>query len=140
LLAPPSAKKKDAGASSPQNQQSALNLSPATQRSKGDASPGIHGRASSNQEDLGSARSTNSQVKLVETKEHAASESIKKPKIKPLKPWEFKRLVKSQKTEMHVKKNQYDFTAALVYGLNVSLIHFALFVMVAFVAHWPDTE
>ena len=31
-------------------------------------------------------------------------------------------------------------TAALGYGLNVSLIHFALFIMLAFIAYWPDTE
>ena len=41
---------------------------------------------------------------------------------------------------MHVRKNQFDNTAALAYGLNVSLIHFALFCMICFVAYWPDTE
>lgn len=41
---------------------------------------------------------------------------------------------------MHVRKNQFDMTAALAYGLNVSLIHFALFIMVAFIAYWPDTD
>ena len=66
--------------------------------------------------------------------------TIKKPKVKPLKPWQFKNLVESQKTEMHVRKNQIDFTAAIVYGLNVSLIHLALFVMIAFVVKWPNSD
>lgn len=57
-----------------------------------------------------------------------------------MRPKEFKKLVESQKIELHVRKNQFDNTAALVYGLNVSLIHFALFVMIAFVVHWPDIE
>jgi hypothetical protein len=30
--------------------------------------------------------------------------------------------------------------AAIVYGLNVSLIHFALFIMIVFVVHWPNSE
>jgi hypothetical protein len=41
---------------------------------------------------------------------------------------------------MHVRKNQFDYTIALTYGLNVSLIHFALFVMTAFIVQWPDQE
>jgi hypothetical protein len=39
-----------------------------------------------------------------------------------------------------VRKNQFDATAALVYGLNISLIHFALFIMTVFVVKWPDTS
>jgi hypothetical protein len=38
---------------------------------------------------------------------------------------------------MHVRKNQFDNTAALSYGLNVSLIHFALFCMII-ITYWPD--
>ena len=41
---------------------------------------------------------------------------------------------------MHVRKNQFDNTAAITYGLNVSIIHLALFVMIAFVVHWPDSD
>jgi hypothetical protein len=72
--------------------------------------------------------------------DHELKHHTNKPKVKTLKPWEFKILVESQKKEMHVRKNQFDNTAAIVYGMNVSLIHFALFVMIAFIAKWPDSE
>ena len=83
-----------------------------------------------------------SDTKLLKTKNNTqlGTSSIKKPKVKPIKPYQFKRLVESQKTEIHVRKNQIDFTAAIVYGLNVSLIHFALFVVIAFIVHYPDEE
>jgi hypothetical protein len=40
---------------------------------------------------------------------------------------------------MHVRKNQFDNTAALGYSLNVSLIHFALFCMIL-ITYWPDYD
>ena len=49
-------------------------------------------------------------------------------------------LVKSDRRILQIQKNQFDATASLVYGLNISLIHFALFIMIAFVAQWPNVE
>ena len=46
----------------------------------------------------------------------------------------------SDRKILQIRKNQFDATAALVYGLNISLIHFALFVMTAFIVKWPDIE
>ena len=48
--------------------------------------------------------------------------------------------VVSDKKIIQIRKNQFDATAALVYGLNISLIHFALFIMTAFIVKWPDIE
>ena len=66
--------------------------------------------------------------------------SYKKAKARPLTPYEFKLLIQNQKSKLHIRKNQFDFTVAIAYGLNLSLIHFAMFVMIAFVVHWPDQD
>jgi hypothetical protein len=44
-----------------------------------------------------------------------------------------------QKRHVHIRKNQFDSTAALVYGLNVSLVHFTLF-FVSFTIKKPDED
>lgn len=41
---------------------------------------------------------------------------------------------------LQTRKNQFDATAALVYGLNISLIHFALFIMTVFIVKWPNVD
>lgn len=51
-----------------------------------------------------------------------------------------KELLQQQKRHIHVRKNQFDNTAAMVYGLNVSLVHLTLFLMSVAFVKWPDTD
>ena len=49
-------------------------------------------------------------------------------------------IVKSDRRVLQIRKNQFDATAALVYGLNISLIHFALFIMTVFIVRYPNVD
>lgn len=44
------------------------------------------------------------------------------------------------KKHIHIRKNQFDNTAALVYGLNVSLVHLTLLMMYVIIIKWPNHE
>ena len=44
------------------------------------------------------------------------------------------------KKKFYIRKNQFDITASLVYGLNVSLVHITLLVMILFAVKFPDVE
>lgn len=48
--------------------------------------------------------------------------------------------MKSDRRILQVRKNTFDATAALVFGLNISLIHFALFIMTVFVVRYPNVD
>lgn len=40
----------------------------------------------------------------------------------------------------YVRKNQFDNTASLAYGLNVSLVYFTLFFISVVFVKWPNLE
>ena len=42
------------------------------------------------------------------------------------------------KKKFFIRKNQFDISFSLVYGLNVSLIHITLLVMILFAVKFPD--
>ena len=41
---------------------------------------------------------------------------------------------------LNVRRNQFDISTTLSYGLNVSLVHFSLFIMVTTIVKWPDVD
>ena len=49
-------------------------------------------------------------------------------------------VIDSKKEKIFVRRNQFDITATLGYGINVSLVHFTLFLMVLCIVRWPDPE
>ena len=44
------------------------------------------------------------------------------------------------KKKFFIRKNQFDISFSLVYGLNVSLVHITLLVMILFAVKFPDIE
>ena len=49
-------------------------------------------------------------------------------------------LIDERKKKINIRKNQFDITAALSYGLNVSLVHFTLFFMIIIFVRWPNID
>ena len=48
--------------------------------------------------------------------------------------------IEKRKKVLNVRRNQFDISGTLSYGLNVSLVHFSLFIMVTCIVRWPDIE
>ena len=48
--------------------------------------------------------------------------------------------LEKRKKVLNVRRNQFDISGTLSYGLNVSLVHLSLFIMVTCLVKWPDIE